>query len=115
MDRRPMGMRGFRGAVGILFLAVALAPLAVLPPGARADTYVSGTIAVDTTWGLAGSPYVVVGNVTVAAGANLTVETGVTIRLDPGREIAVQGRLDAVGTVSDPILFTANATAPPIA
>jgi len=108
-------MRGFRGALGILLLVVALAPMAMLPPGVRADTYVSGTIATDTTWDVVGSPYVVLGNVTVASGVNLTVEAGVTVRLDPGREIAVQGRLDAVGTASDPIIFTANATAPPIA
>ena len=31
----------------------------------RADTFVSGTISTDTTWTIAGSPYVMTGSITV--------------------------------------------------
>lgn len=47
---------------------------------AMAQTNVAGTIPADTTWSRAGSPYVLVDNVTIAAGARLTIDPGVTRR-----------------------------------
>src|SRR3990172_4031586 len=98
------------------FLALGAIPVGLLltAPTARADTYVSGSISADTTGDLAGSPYVVVGDVTVALGATLTIDPGVTVRLDPTKSIVVQGALHAVGTAADPLLFTANSSAPPV-
>ena len=45
-------------------------------------TDVSGAISVDTTWTLAGSPYVVVGDVTVEPDITLTIEPGVQVRFN---------------------------------
>ncbi|MCP4358647.1 MAG: hypothetical protein GY796_11570, partial [Chloroflexi bacterium] len=70
-------------------------------------TDVSGTIITDTTWTAAGSPYVVVGNVTVADGVHLTIEPGVTVIFNQYRYMYVNGRLTAVGTPTTPITFTA--------
>ncbi len=59
-----------------------LSPLTV----AHAETEVSGTISQDTTWALAGSPYVVTGDVSVrhpesgGPAATLTVEAGTEVR-----------------------------------
>jgi len=89
-------------------------PLAFLAaPPARAATPVSGPISVDTTWGVAGSPYLVVGDVTVEDGVTLTIDPGVLVQLDPGRSLIVQGTLDALGTATEPIRFTANASGAP--
>lgn len=74
---------------------------------------VGGSIATDTTWTAANSPYVITETVTVEAGVTLTVEAGVTIMtLDMGQYLDVQGHLEAVGTAVDPILFTSNNDSP---
>jgi hypothetical protein len=61
-------------------------------PLAISDTTVGGTIATDTTWTLAESPYIVTSNLTVKGtdGADgittLTIEPGVEVRLDRYRQ-----------------------------
>ena len=68
---------------------------------------VGGTIATDTTWSVANSPYILTDTVTVLAGVTLTIEAGVTVMTpDMGEYLDVQGHLEAVGTAVDPILFT---------
>jgi hypothetical protein len=93
-------------------------------PSAAADTTVGGAIAADTTWALAGSPYIVTSNITVKGtdGADgittLTVEPGVEIRMNAYRQIIVgassgdPGALVAQGTAADPIVFTSNDATP---
>ena len=64
-------------AVSASICAVALA----LTPEARA-TDVGGPITSDTTWTLAGSPYVAISTVTIRNGATLTIEAGVEVRFN---------------------------------
>ena len=88
------------------FVQIADLALVAAPTGG-----LSGTIAVDTTWSAANSPYVVAGNLTVAAGATLTLEPGVVVELGAGVNFTVDGRLLAEGNETDPIRFTRAAGA----
>jgi parallel beta-helix repeat protein len=67
--------------------------------------FVSGPITVDTTWDLAGSPYIVNGDVTVEIGVTLTIEPGVWVTFDGYYAIYVDGSIIAIGTESDRIII----------
>ncbi len=79
-----------------------------------ADTLVSGTISTSTTWTLANSPYVVTGDIKVQGSGSpvLTIQPGVTVKFNQNVNFFVganaAGGLQAVGTSSQPITFTAN-------
>lgn len=79
-----------------------------------------GTIPADTTWGAPGSPNVIFvsGDLTIAAGATLTINAGTTVNvaLDDNEatgsfpsevEIDVDGSLQIAGTSQDPVVFQA--------
>ena len=68
----------------------------------------SGTLAGANVWRATDSPILVCGEITIANGATLEVEPGVTVQLDSGVGITVAdgGRLLAEGTPNAPILFT---------
>jgi flagellar hook assembly protein FlgD len=98
------------------FLLVAASLLLGL--AAHGDTTVGGTIATNTTWTAANSPYIVTSNVVVqgTAAPVLTIEPGVTVKFNSGIEMLVNyqaaGSLQANGTASAPIVFTSNAASP---
>jgi len=71
-------------------------------------TDVGGLIDTDTTWDLAGSPYIVVGNTLVSSGVSLTIEPGVEVRFNGFYYLRVEGNLQAKGTFDNKILFTSN-------
>lgn len=92
----------FYGFLFGVFLVLALAN------NLSADTPVSGFIFTDTTWTLAGSPYIVVDDVFVDSSATLTVEPGVEVRFENTNAIMVDGTAVAIGTNGNEIVFTAN-------
>ncbi|MBI5387108.1 MAG: VCBS repeat-containing protein [Verrucomicrobia bacterium] len=71
------------------------------------DPY-AGNIAANTTIGGAGQPVVdILQSITVVNSAVLTIPAGTTLRFAPGTKLTVQqGRLNAVGTALDPVVFT---------
>ncbi|MEY3444133.1 MAG: hypothetical protein RLZZ519_2414 [Bacteroidota bacterium] len=99
----------------VRFLLIALC----LGQAVFAQTMVSGGIYNDVTWSLAGSPYIVTGNVVVFPGKTLTIEPGVEVRVQGnlftvvgGVLIEVRGKLVAVGTPTAPIVFKADGINP---
>jgi parallel beta-helix repeat protein len=75
-------------------------------------TNVGGPIGTDTTWTLAGSPYIVTTSIVIAYDATLTIEPGVVIKFNPQLAIIIgsaswgNGNLVARGTTESPIIFT---------
>ncbi len=66
----------------------------------------SGPLVVSQTWCLADSPHILNGDVTVNAGVVLTIEAGVTVKAGDNIELKMLGRLEAIGTVTQPITLT---------
>lgn len=73
----------------------------------------SGDITADETWCLADSPHLITGTVVVLPSATLTIQEGVTVQTRSGAELQVRGRLRAVGTAAQRILFTSEADTGP--
>ena len=72
-----------------------------------AQTPVSGNQS--GVWNLAGSPYLVTGDVFIPFGQTLTIEPGTTIQFEqPYYGLLVDGTLVAQGTPANPILFTSD-------
>lgn len=75
---------------------------------ASAQTNVSGFINANTTWTLAGSPYIVTGNALLSQGFTLTIDPGVVVKFDSNKALQIDGQLIAVGTPTQRIVFTSN-------
>ncbi|MEM7370205.1 MAG: T9SS type A sorting domain-containing protein [Bacteroidota bacterium] len=81
-----------------------------LPASLMSQTMVSGNISTNTTWNMAGSPYIVTADVIVDPMVILTIRPGVVVRFDAGTRMGVRGFLRAVGQDTARIRFTANDT-----
>lgn len=76
------------------------------------QTTVSGFISSNTTWNLAGSPYIVTGNTLLSNGCTLTIDPGVIIKFDTDKALQIDGQLIAIGTPTQRITFTSNQASP---
>lgn len=71
---------------------------------------VGGTLASDTTW--TNDRIYIANNVTVDTGVTLTIQPGTVIKFNTGKALVVKGTLIADGTLTQPIQFTSNAASP---
>lgn len=70
-------------------------------------TVPGGTYSSNVTWGPSGSPYVLTGNLTIAAGAVLTIQAGTVVKMSgQTRTITVNGQLLAQGNSANAVVFT---------
>lgn len=83
-------------------------------PAGGGPTFITGNITQNTTWALSGSPYIIQGNITVLSGKTLTINPCVKVKFDGNYELHVNGKLSAVGTASNNIVFTSNEAVPTI-
>jgi len=97
--------------ISIIF-SLTVFPLKSLFPTVKA-TYVEGEIAINTTWTLVDSPFILSGNVTIREGVTLTIEPGVEVRFGGKFSLIVNGRLIAKGSEPDGLIrFTSNKETP---
>lgn len=85
--------------VFIVFAAINIVAETIVPAGP-----------VQGTWDLAGSPYRVMGNLSIEVGASLLVNEGVEVIFNGSYRIDVAGRVLASGTEASPVTFTAQDT-----
>jgi parallel beta-helix repeat protein len=100
------------GLVTMLVVASFIGMINLTSENAKGFTFVSGTISTDTTWDLAGSPYIIVGNVIVDSGVTLTVDPGVQVKFDDYYRIDVDGDFIALGNSANKINITSNKATP---
>lgn len=83
-----------------------------LPSNVQAATTVGGPILSDTVWNASGSPYHVTSNLNVLTGVTLTIQSGVTLKFDPGFKLLVNGALVVEGSADAPVIFTSSQLTP---
>ena len=80
----------------------------LIPHIALCDTNVSGNQS--GTWTLSGSPYYVIGAITIPAGNSLIIEPGVLVEVQGNFRITAEGFITAQGTESDSIKLYGQGT-----
>lgn len=107
----------------VILLATILAAPTNFPPNAKAYTEIStpvgtvvwGVLDFDKVWTEPGSPYIIEGFVTVNSGSTLTIEAGVTVRVNKslsGGEFYIDGNLVVDGRDDAPVVITSNQSTP---
>ncbi len=106
-------------SLGHARLGVALCAVAWLAITASHATTITGGSVINQTWTSAGSPYIVLGDVTIPSGAFLSIGAGTTVLFastdgqaggtDVNRvELIVKGTLTVSGTAASPVIFQAQ-------
>ena len=88
-----------------LVCGMILVPLHTSPAAAQScTTTISAGVVANATWTVAGSPYCIIGSIQVSL---LTIEPGVKVLVAGAYQIDVLSTLTAIGTATNPILFSA--------
>jgi len=86
----------------VLFISMAVCAIAMAGD-------VSGNIIINTTWDIAGSPYTVIGDVTVDAGITLTIDPNVVVEFNNSRNLNTYGTINATSAT-----FTSSNAVPAV-
>lgn len=70
---------------------------------AQLPTIITSDITENTTWTVAGSPYVIWNSIMVVDGVTLTIQPGVVVRFEIVTHLEVKGKLSVEGTAADSI------------
>ncbi len=90
-----------------------LAAVLALGIPACAATNISGTITSDADWTIAGAPYRLVGNTTIAPGVTVTVRPDVQVIAQGNYQLTVQGKLRCFGLRHKPVVFKSTTPTTP--
>ena len=88
--------------------AASFALLLSLTSPSLAQTNITNNITSNTTWDVAGSPYIIQNSINVQNGVSLTIDAGVEVKFNGSFSISVFGEIKAVGTSTDSIYITSN-------
>ncbi|MCP4490301.1 MAG: right-handed parallel beta-helix repeat-containing protein, partial [Gammaproteobacteria bacterium] len=100
MKKWGNGVRMFKG----LFVTAIIVQAISFEAYAAAVSH-SGSLTGHETWS-SGDVHLVTSDVTVPAGINLTIESGTIVKFNSGKNLSINGTLDARGTELDKIIFT---------
>jgi len=92
--------------------AASFALLLSLTSTSLAQTNITNNITSNTTWDVAGSPYIIQNSINVQNGVSLTIDAGVEVKFNGSFSISVFGEIKAVGTSTDSIYITSNLASP---
>jgi hypothetical protein len=109
-------------SAALVLLLACFASLMAAPVASRQRVVPAGTCNLPpiptpgqtVTWTLAGSPYEICQNITIASTSTVIVETGVHINFDPDMQVIVLGTMQLQGQAAQHIVLQAPAVFPPI-
>jgi hypothetical protein len=99
---------GFQSYTGVDSLSVGTPP----PPPCNLPPV--PTLGQSLVWTAAAGPYRVCENISIPSGATITVEPGVVLNFDPGRQLSIAGTLKLQGTTASRIAINGAANYPPM-
>ncbi len=105
--RRPAARESSARALCFALVLLAFTSALLASPAAATTRISKITYTSDVTWTAASGPYILDGDVTVAESATLTIEPGVVVKMNGQyRMLRVQGRLAALGSPQQRVIFT---------
>src|SRR3989304_813296 len=114
-DRSPPIATRSRGVPGVVVTVVLAVSLLTPTLTSVRATDVEGFVSTDTTWTLAGSPYVLTGDLTILDGATLRIDAGVVVYVQsrvPLLGLYVNGGLLINGTLTAPVSIQPSSPVP---
>jgi len=88
-------------------------PTTCVTPVGAGTRHDGETITTEVTWTAAGSPHVITYTPTVSTTGTLRIEPCAVVQIQPGYGLAIKGRLEAIGSATQPIAITAADPAQP--
>lgn len=89
---------------------VLLLTLLLSAPASAQVVQITGNVTTNATWGptgtVVGTTFWVRNSIAVNSGVTLNIQPGVVVKFDQGRQFVINGKIRAIGTVTDTIVVT---------